>query len=380
MKIAFLSTFYPFRGGISQFNGLIYRELEKHHQVQAYSFTRQYPNILFPGKTQYVTEKDTVDRIPTKRVLDTINPFSYLKTAREIRKFAPDLFLSRYWMPFFAPSHGFVAGRMKSAVRIAILDNVIPHEQRFFDGPLNRYFLKRFDGFVVMSDAVMKDLLSIRPNAPYLRIDHPSYSQFGERKDAQKAKELLGLSQEKKILLFFGIIRDYKGLGVLLDAFAKLDESYHLVIAGESYGSFEKYQKQMDVLGVGDRISLFNEYIPEDEVSNYFSAADVCVLPYLSATQSGITAIAHHFGVPVIVTDVGGLKETVLHEETGLVIEKPDATILAGAIQRYYAEEFKERFSKRLLENQEEDPWDHFVGELLNFYQELKAKKGNVFE
>ncbi len=375
MKIVFLSTFYPYRGGIAQFNALLYRELEKEHEVEAFTFRRQYPDFLFPGQTQYVSEGDPADRIPAARVLDTINPASYASTARKIRKSKPDLIISKYWMTFFAPALGYVFGKLKRrAVRISILDNVIPHEKRFFDSPFNRYFLRRNDGFIVMSDKVLKDLLSIRPDARYLRIDHPVYKQFGERMDRSKALKTLGLEYAagKKIALFFGIIRDYKGLDLLIDAMTQLDDSYELIIAGEVYGSFDKYEQQIRRHGLEKRIHNFIEYIPDERVPLYFSAADVCVLPYRSATQSGIISIAKNFEVPVIATDVGGLKESVQHRQNGLVVDEASPEAIGTAIRDFFGSDLKDTCSAYIREENKANSWEAFSRKLLEFYEKLR--------
>jgi glycosyltransferase involved in cell wall biosynthesis len=376
MKITFLSTLYPYRGGIAQFNANLYRELEKQdHTLQAVTFTRQYPDFLFPGETQLVTEKDTVDPIPTKRWLDSINPFTYWSTARKIRQFEPELLITKYWMTFFGPSLGTVAKRMrKSTTRISILDNVIPHEHRFFDKPFNRFFLKHNDGFVVMSDSVLKDLLSLKPDAKYLRIDHPLYDHFGKQLNREEACVKLGIDPSKKIILFFGFIRDYKGLDILLDATATLTEDYCVVVAGEVYGSFEKYEQQIKKLGIQNKLKLFNQYIGDQEVPLYFSAADVCVLPYKSATQSGITSIAMHFNLPIIATDTGGLKELVQHEKTGLIVDQPDAALLSKSIKRYFDEGMKQAFAQNLEVEKAKHSWANFAAKLIDFSKEISRK------
>lgn len=364
---------YPYRGGIAQFNANLYRELEKSHEMQAVTFTRQYPDFLFPGETQLVTENDVADPIPTIRSLDTINPLTYGVTARKIRDFHPDILLTKYWMTFFGPSLGAVAKRMhKDTIRISILDNVIPHERRFFDTAFNRYFLKNNDGFVVMSDSVLKDLLSIKPDARYLRIDHPLYDHFGEKLDREEACKQLQLDPSKKLILFFGFIRDYKGLDLLLDAASQLPDDYCIIVAGEVYGSFEKYDQQIKRLGIASKIKLFNHYIGDQEVPLYFSAADVCVLPYKSATQSGITSIAMHFNLPIIATDVGGLKELVQHERTGLVVEHPDSGLIANAIQRYFNETLKSGFQDAIELEKQQHSWANFALKLTEFAVGLK--------
>lgn len=373
MKISILSTMYPFRGGIAQFNANLYRELEhQQHEVQAVTFKRQYPDFLFPGETQMVTENDHADPIPSVRLLDSVNPFTYWSTARKIREFEPDILLMKYWMTFFGPSLGTVAGNMlPKTKRISILDNVIPHEKRFFDAPSNRYFLKRNDGFIVMSDSVLNDLLSLKPDARYLRIDHPLYDHFGEAFPREKACAELGLDRAKKLVLFFGFIRDYKGLDLLLDATAELPDDYTVIVAGEVYGSFDKYQEQIDRLGIGRKVKLFNRYIGDHEVPLFFSAADVCILPYKSATQSGITSIAMHFALPIIATDTGGLKELIHHNQTGLIVDRPDSKLIRNAIIEYFEKGLKQPFSEALEKEKAEHSWSNFVSKLIGFSKEL---------
>jgi len=372
MKIALLSAFYPYRGGIAQFSAMLYRALETEHEVKAYTFKRQYPDFLFPGTSQFVTDVDNPDPIEAERVLDTINPFSFRTSSRKINEFEPDLFIGQYWMTFFGPSMGGVHKRVnKNAKRISILHNVIPHEKRFFDKGANNFFLKHNDGFVVMSDAVLKDLLSLKPDAKYLRIDHPVYSQFGEKKNQNDALNELGLATDKKYLLFFGFIRNYKGLDLLIQALADLSPDVHLIVAGEVYGSFEKYQALIDELNLSDRIHLFNHYISDDEVGTYFSAADVCVLPYKGATQSGITAISHHFDLPIIATDVGGLKEKTRHNETGLIVKRPDGHLIANEIKHYFSDDLKPVFSRNIMKEKAENSWENFATRIIEFSKSL---------
>lgn len=368
MKIALLSAFYPYRGGIAQFGAMLYRALEKDHEIKAYTFKRQYPGLLFPGSSQLVSEEDNADVVPAVRVLDTIQPFSYGKTAREILKFEPEIVISQYWMTFFGPSMGRVHKKIGArAKRISILHNVIPHEKRFFDGPANRYFLKNNDAFVVMSDAVLKDLLSLKSDAKYLRIDHPVYNQFGDRIERDLALERLNLPKDKNYLLFFGFIRGYKGLDLLLKALSKLDESYHVIVAGEIYGSFDSYASIINKLNLKDRVHLFTHYISDEEVTQYFSASDVCMLPYKSATQSGITAIAHHFNTPIIATDVGGLKENIRHMETGMIVNEPNEKLIAESIESYFKKDLKKQMSENIQRDKAENTWENFAEKIIEF-------------
>lgn len=373
MKIALLSTFYPYRGGIAQFGAMLYRALEDQHTVHAYTFTRQYPNFLFPGETQYVTDEDTqVDVIPAERTLDSINPLSYRKTAKKIKQIQPDLVISQYWMTFFGPAIGTVHKSIgKDTKRISIIHNMIPHETRFFDKPANNYFLKHNDGFVVMSDIVQRDLLSLKPDAKLLRIDHPVYNQFGAIRNKQEVRKELAIPQDANVVLFFGFIREYKGLDLLIEAMALLPENTHLLIAGEVYGSFDNYSELIGQSSAKERIHTFNHYIADDEVTNFFSAADVCVLPYKGATQSGITAIAHHFDLPIIATDVGGLKESIHHEKNGLIVAEPDQNQLAEAISRYFSENLKEVYSEAIRKEKAANTWENFAEQIIEFSKTL---------
>ncbi len=373
MRIAVLSCFYPFRGGIAQFNAALLAELGKTDIVRAYNFTRQYPNFLFPGKSQYVTPDDEAVPVESIPVLDSANPLTWISTARKIRDWNPDVLIIRYWMSYFAPSLGCVARHIgKDCKVIGILDNVVPHEQRFFDTAFTKYFLGSCDGFLTMCDAVTKDLLSLKPDAKYMMRQHPLYSHFGEKLDRRSAEQALGLAPGKKNILFFGLIRKYKGLDILLEAFGGLDESYQLIIAGEPYGSFEPYQKIIDSIPGKGRIHIFPKYIKDSEVKAYFSAADLTVLPYRSATQSGISSISYHFEVPMIVTDVGGLKSTIGESGTGIVAEKPEPSCIREEIEKYFADPMiKESCIDRIRIEKRRLSWSAFSDSLKQFVKSI---------
>lgn len=373
MKIAILSCFYPYRGGISQFNACLYEELSRDHVVKAFNFSRQYPEFLFPGKTQYVTDDDEAVPVESESLLDTANPFSYAKTYRAIRDWNPDVLIVRYWMSYFAPSLGYITRKMRKHCKvISILDNVIPHEQHFFDAPLTRYFLEGSTGCVTLCEAVSKDLLALKPDAEYTVIQHPLYSHFGEKRQREEAEKKLGLKPDKKNILFFGLIREYKGLDILLEAFGRLNEDYQLIIAGEPYGSFEKYQKLIDSMPGKDRVFMNLKYIKDSEVTDYFSAADVAVLPYRSATQSGISSVSYHFEVPMIVTDVGGLKETIGDRGTGLVAAEGTPQAILEEILKYFADpQIKEDCIKNIRVEKDRLSWRTFARKLTEFIGQL---------
>ncbi|MDO5443044.1 MAG: glycosyltransferase [Bacteroidia bacterium] len=320
-----------------------------------------------------MTPDDEAVSVESEALLDTADPFSYISTARAIRKWDPDILIMRYWMSYFGPSLGFVARHMKKKCKvISILDNVVPHEQRFFDKPFTRYFLSGSDGFITMCSEVENDLLSFGVKKPHIVKNHPLYSHFGEKLERGDAENLLGLQKDKKNILFFGLIRQYKGLDILLKAFKDLDESYQLIIAGEPYGSFEPYQKLIDESGAEDRIKLFPQYIKDSEVKNYFSAADVTVLPYRSATQSGISSVSYHFEVPMIVTAVGGLKETIGDRGTGIVAEAVTPESIKAEIERYFSDNaLKESCIEHIKEEKQRLSWSGFAKTLLDFSANL---------
>jgi glycosyltransferase involved in cell wall biosynthesis len=376
MKIAYLSTFYPFRGGIAQFNATLYRLFEKDHEIKAFTFTRQYPDLLFPGKTQFVQQGDNTDPIPAEKTLDSINPLSYITTGKKLKKYAPDLLLTKFWMPFFAPSLGWSAKMIKKqTVNIAILDNVIPHERRPGDMALIRFFLNQYHGFIVMSKAVENDLLSLKPKAYFKYCPHPIYSHFGEKVPRSEALSKLDLPKDKKIILFFGFIRDYKGLDILIEAMKYLPDDHLSVIAGESYGDFKKYSDLIEKHGVNNKIKLYVRYINDNEVPLFFSAADVCVQPYKSATQSGIAGIAFHFGVPLIATDVGGLKEIIEPFGTGIMVEKPEAKLIADSIILYFNNDSKDKMEKNIDRFRTISSWENFGSNIIELYNEIKQSK-----
>ena len=373
MKIAVLSCFYPYRGGISQFNACLYGELSKEHIVRAFNFKRQYPEFLFPGKTQFVTDDDEAVPVESTSLLDTANPFTYHSTYKAIRDWKPDVLIVRYWMSYFAPSLGYITRKMKKHCKvISILDNVIPHEPHFFDTPLTRYFLKGSTGSVTLCEAVAKDLLKIRAESRHTVIQHPLYSHFGKKIARKEAERKLGLAPGKKNLLFFGLIRTYKGLDILLEAFGRLSDEYQLIIAGEPYGSFEKYQEIIDNLPNKDRIFMDLRYIKDSEVTDYFSAADLAVLPYRSATQSGISSVSYHFEVPMVVTDVGGLKETIGDRGTGLVASEGTPDAVRDEILKYFEDSsIREGCIAAIRQEKERLSWNTFARKLTDFIEAL---------
>ncbi|BAG83765.1 glycosyltransferase [Candidatus Azobacteroides pseudotrichonymphae] len=364
MKIAILSPFYPYRGGIAQFSALFYKALEKEHDVKAFSFSRLYPKLFFPGQTQYVKTEDKAIFISSKRLLDSINPLSYQKTSQNIEKFHPDILVITYWISFLALSYGYIARYLRNKTKIILLlHNAISHEPNFFDKSITRWLFNQSDGFIIMSEVVKNDLLTLKPHASYCLSPHPIYNHFGEKIKQNIARKALNLLPNKKTLLFFGLVRDYKGLDLLIDALSLLDESYQLIIAGEFYSSFEKYQLQINASNARNRIQVLNKYIGDKEVSLLFSATDILVIPYKSVTQSGVISIAYHFEIPIVATDVGNLREIIEKSDTGIICQA-QANDLAHGIEKIYAIG-TEKFIIPIRKEKKNLSWEIFIENLI---------------
>ena len=370
MKITIVSPAYPYRGGIANFTSLLYRELEKEHDVSVINFSRQYPSLIFPGKTQ-VEDGDTSNEIPTRRIIDTLNPVTWFKVGDILKKEKPDWVIFAYWLPFFAPVFGKIAAKIKenrTTKTLALCHNILPHEKRMFDVSLTKYFFKKIDSFVLLSNAVKEDLFLIDKNASYKTLFHPLYSNFGEAVDKTEAREKLKLD-EKNIILFFGFIREYKGVDILLEALSILKKEIDckLLVVGEFYSDENKYRELVKTLDVEKKVLFVSEFVPSENVKYYFSASDVVVLPYRSATQSGVTLVARNFNKPVIATKVGGLSEIVNEGENGYLVEPENPKMLADAILKYYKQNKEEEFSKKIKEEVDKYSWKRFTEELIKF-------------
>ncbi len=364
MKITILSTAYPLRGGIAHFIGLLYNKLSKDNEVNVITFSRQYPSLFFPGKSQ-MEQGDTVEKIPTSAIVDSINPFNWIKVGLKIKKEAPELLVYKYWMPFFAPCFGMISSLAKKNNKTKILvicDNVIPHERKIGDIVLTKYFFRYVDYFILLSDKVKKDLLSIKPTAKNKVLPHPIYSNFGEPVNKPEARNFLHLNDEK-LILFFGFIRDYKGLDILLESMKILKNKINLklIVAGEFYSNEDKYKKLITDLDIKDSLHMFTDFIATSEVKYYFSAADAVILPYKSATQSGIVQIAMNFRKPVIAANVGGLGEVIKNNETGFIVDKENPAQLAEAILKFYDENKEEDFVKNIEQEVDKYSWEKFI-------------------
>jgi glycosyltransferase involved in cell wall biosynthesis len=364
MKITIVGTAYPLRGGIAHYNALLAEALGTRHTVETITFKRQYPSFLFPGKTQQETG-EAGSATPAPELVDSVNPFNWVSVGRRIRDAKPDLLIFKYWLPFFGPCFGTIARMARSNGHTKVLficDNVLPHERRPGDVLFTRYAFGAVDHFIVQSASVEKDLLAIHPGASYRFTAHPVYNIFGTPMPSAEARRALGITKPH-VLLFFGYIRKYKGLHVLLEAIHRLPASFPLqtLVVGEFYDDETKYREQVKSLGLEDRVIILSDYVPNEKVREYFSAADAVVLPYLSATQSGIAQIAYNFDLPVIATDVGGLAEVVRHEVTGLIVPPDDPAALAASIQRYFTENLSERFRPAVRTEKLKYTWENLV-------------------
>jgi len=366
MKIAAISTSYPMRGGMAHYVAQLYRKLvERGHDVRVISFSRQYPGLLFPGKTQADLSKD-VDAIPCDALLDSINPLTWLRTAARIRSFAPDVLVLNYWMPFFMPAYATVACLVRACARTRVLflcHNIVPHERRPGDRLLTRLGLRSGHGFIVQTEAVRDDLLRFRPNAAYRLVPLPVYEIFRSVLPRPEARERIGLDPNDRVVLFFGYVRKYKGLSVLLRAMRVVRNglAVKLVVAGEFYEDLSCFEKEVQDLGLSKDVLVFDEYIPNEDVGTYFVAADVVALPYLSATQSGIAQIAYNFDIPVIVSDVGGLRESVIEGKTGFVVPSNDEQALATAISTFFRQKEVEDFAANVRQYKTQFSWDRIA-------------------
>lgn len=340
-KIVIIGPGHPLRGGLATFNQRLAKQfIDEGHDCSIYSFSLQYPSFLFPGKTQY-SDEPAPENLVIYPVINSVNPFNWMKIGRRLKKQKPDIIIVRFWLPFMGPALGTILRKVrknKHTKIICIADNVIPHEKRFGDKPFTKYFLKSCDAFITMSEKVMHDLRLFQKIKPAKLVSHPLYDNFGAIVSKSEARKHLGLPENEKIILFFGFIRKYKGLDLLLEAMS--DEQIKksgikLLVSGEFYEDQKPYKDQIEKLGIQDQLILRTDFIPDSEVKYYLCAADAVIQPYRNATQSGVTPLAYHFEKPMVVTNVGGLPALVPDEKVGLVVE-PDPQAIANGILKFY--------------------------------------------
>ncbi len=373
--IKIIGPAYPFRGGIATTNERLAQEfISMGFDVEIETFTIQYPSILFPGKTQF-NLKPAPENLSIKRTVNSVNPFNWINVGKRICNEKPDLVIIRYWLPFMAPCLGTIASQIRKNRQtkiICLADNIVPHEHRAGDRVLTNYFIQRIDGLIAMSKSVLADAKTFRNNLPLEFCPHPIFDNYGKRLSFEDSKQKLNLDVNTKYLLFFGFIRDYKGLDLLLNAFA--DERLRkypvkLLVAGEYYSSPEPYLELIRKNNLDELIELRTDFIPEDEVNLYFSSADMVVQPYKSATQSGVTQIGYHFNKPMLVTNVGGLAEIIPDGKIGYVVE-PDSQNIADALVDFYANNRIQEFEANIEAEKKKFSWSNMVNTFISMYEQ----------
>ncbi len=378
MKIIIVGPSHPYRGGIAAFTDRLAAEfVAENVDVELYTFTLQYPSILFPGKTQY-SDAPAPNDISIFRRINSINPLTWIKTAKEIKTKNPDIVIFAYWMSFFASCYAKMAKIIKKnkvSRCIGLVHNMMPHEQSILDRLFSPHFVKRMDAFVALSKSVLADVSRLdKKSKPKYFSPHPLYDHYGDKEDKIMAMNSLYMDNNYNYLLFFGLIREYKGLDLLLKAMSdkRLDKyPLKLIVAGEFYEKKEPYLKMIDDLDINDKVIICDKYIPDEEVKNFFNLADMVVQPYKSATQSGVTQIAYHFEKPMLVTDVGGLREIVPNGKVGYVVEAEPSKI-ADAICDFYDNERIEYFESNIIEEKKKYEWSKMTETIMKLYNEIK--------
>jgi glycosyltransferase involved in cell wall biosynthesis len=380
MRLSMIAPFPPYRGGVSQFATSSWEAMiDAGHELQALSFTRRYPRFLFPRISRYeATPTQTPG--PVHRVIDAIGPWTWRIAARRIAEFAPDVVFVHHWTPLLAPAYRSILVKTRAfrpATRsIALVHDAIPNEPRPFDQPLNRWFLDSVDGCMVLSEEVERDLWALGRPRRIRRIHHPTYDRFGSAPSREEAREQLGIASDTPLLLFFGYVRPYKGLGVLLKAFAETRSrlpELRLLVAGEFHEDERRYRNMMSDLGVARAVDMRNGFVPDDEVATLFAACDVVVQPYLTANYSGVAKVAFHFERPMIMTDVGGLAGLVDDGHAGLVVPPDDSEALAQAIHRFFDENLADELTGGVRARKAEFSWDRLVEAFEELADEIRG-------
>lgn len=371
LKIAIIGPAHPLRGGLASYNERLAKQfIDEGNEVTIYTFSLQYPSFIFPGTTQYSTESKP-SNLTINVCINSINPFNWIKVGNNLKNEKPDLVIVRYWLPFMGPCLGFILRQIKKNKQtkiVCIADNIIPHEKRFGDKAFTKYFVQPVDAFITMSDKVMTDLKLFAPTKPTQLVAHPLYDNFGEKVSKEEARLKLGIKNEELILLFFGFIRKYKGLDLLLNAMKIIKNSNFniqnskLLIAGEFYEDRKAYDEQIEKLDLQESLILHTDFIPDSEVKYYLCAADVVVQPYKNATQSGVTPLAYHFEKPMIVTNVGGLPSLVPNNKVGLIAE-PNAESIAEKIIDYFTKG-EAYFLPHLIEEKKKFTWSKMTASI----------------
>jgi glycosyltransferase involved in cell wall biosynthesis len=362
-KIIIIGPAYPYRGGNSLFVSYVYDALKTDFNVKIYNYKLLYPSFLFPGTTQFDKSGEAVKKAPSERVVNSINPFNWIKVAQMLKKENADLIVFDWWHPFFGMCHSTISRLIKSKYKDKILfitENFISHEGNLIDKTLTKVGLKNASAFLALSGVVEKDLKEISDGRKIYRSELPVYECY-KMTSTPQTKEDLGFSSENKVLLFFGYVRKYKGLDILLDSFKlilKEDPQMRLLVVGEFYDDPSIYLNQIKELGIEKEVTIVNQFVPNEEVGKYYSAADLVVLPYKSATQSGILNVAYAFLKPALVTDVGGLAEFIKEKETGLVVKPDSPESIAEGVKEFFKLSKHVNFAENIREASKENEFN----------------------
>lgn len=380
-KIYVIGPAWPLRGGLATFDELLCKALnEAGHEAEIISFSLQYPGFLFPGTSQFDETRKVPAGVKIRSLINSVNPFNWLSVGRKIRKEKPDFLIIRYWLPFMGPALGTIARRAKKNGHtkvISLVDNAIPHEKRFGDKMFSNYFLKSCHAFLAMSQSVIKDLQQFNVSRLTTFSEHPLYTSFGEPQDKTESRKKLQLDVNGKYMLFFGLIRRYKGLDLLLEAMGDQrikDRGIKLIVAGEYYEDAAYYNEIIARLKLEDSVVLHTKFIPDEDVKWYFSACDLVTQTYHTATQSGVTKIALQFEKPSLVTNVGGLGEIIEHGKAGYVIA-PDKKVIADSIIDFYDNNREADFVAANKEEKKKYRWEVIVKAFENLYAQIPHKK-----
>lgn len=377
MKVIIAGSAYPYRGGLASYNERLAAEFQlQNDDIQIETFLLQYPSFLFPGKTQYSDSPAPVN-LKITRSINSINPFNWIRIGLKIRKERPDLLIFKFWIPFMGPCFGTIARIARTnrhTIVITIIDNLIPHEKRIGDRLLTGYFMRASDAFIAMSKSVLFEIDLFTKKKPRLFSPHPIFDNFGKRIPKEEALGNLNLSIQFRYILFFGFIRDYKGLDLLIEAFADIrfrKLPVKLIIAGEYYSDSKKYLDLIAQHHLEDDVILKTDFIANEEVANYFCACDIIAQPYKTATQSGVTQIGFHFEKPMLVTNVGGLGEIIIDGKIGFVTQ-PDKKDISDALIRFFTSDLDMSFEANIAEEKKKYAWSVMYNNIRKLFNQIK--------
>jgi glycosyltransferase involved in cell wall biosynthesis len=376
MKIAFLSSFYPYSGEMPESNARLYRAIEKSNEIKAFNFSLLYPELFFKDKEKFVSENEASDIIISDRILNTANPASYYFSANVINNYKPDIFISRLWMPYLGASIGGTAKFIdKNIKKIAIIDSLAANDKIIFEENVIKLFLNNFDAFITFSNQIKDEIISIKPNAYCVQHPLPFFSADTDKIEKKVARKILRVPTDKKTLLFLGPVRKYKGIDITLQALSMLDDNYHLIIAGESPSGYDYYKRKIRDLQIENKVAIIEHPLNENEMPYIFYSSDVLLMPYEQNPSRNLIRNAFSYELPVIATDVGNFREIFEEKNFGLIIENSDAELLVNAIEKYYDENLETIFKQNLNGLRYGHSWDSLATIIFDIYENLLSQE-----